>query len=97
MASQEDDLPVGVLSVIGVGSLLVTLVTVILIVGLYRHGESAEFDRKVVQLPYSAVDANRATGEQRLSSYGWVDREAGRVHIPIDKAMGMIVKESQNR
>ncbi|MBI1381537.1 MAG: hypothetical protein GC161_10685 [Planctomycetaceae bacterium] len=97
MATQEDDLPVGVLSVIGMGSLLFTLVTVILIVGLYRHGESAEFERKVVELPYTVVESNRATGEQRLSSYGWVDREAGRVHIPIDKAMGMIVNESQKR
>src|SRR5262249_16634954 len=29
---------------------------------------------------------------QRLTSYGWVDRQAGIAHIPIDRATEMIVK-----
>lgn len=30
----------------------------------------------------------------RLSSYGWVDREKGVVHIPIEKAMTMAIERS---
>jgi hypothetical protein len=32
---------------------------------------------------------------ERLRSYGWVDREAGVAHIPIDEAMKMYVAEQQ--
>jgi hypothetical protein len=33
-------------------------------------------------------------GPLRLSSYGWVDRAQGRVHIPIERAMKMVVEET---
>ncbi len=29
----------------------------------------------------------------RLQSWGWVDRKAGTVHMPIDKAMDLVVQE----
>jgi hypothetical protein len=35
----------------------------------------------------------RAAEEQRLASYGWVDRGAGLVHIPIDEAMRRIAEQ----
>ncbi|HVI76330.1 MAG TPA: hypothetical protein VM683_15195 [Anaeromyxobacteraceae bacterium] len=34
----------------------------------------------------------RAQAERRLHSYGWADRERGIVHIPIDRAMELVVK-----
>ncbi|MBN1991112.1 MAG: hypothetical protein JW953_00295 [Anaerolineae bacterium] len=37
----------------------------------------------------------RATEEARLSTYGWVDRQAGVVHIPIERAMELVVEENQ--
>jgi hypothetical protein len=41
-----------------------------------------------------AVDLVRvqATATAQLNSYGWVDRQAGIVHIPIDQAMDLIVQ-----
>jgi hypothetical protein len=33
------------------------------------------------------LDGYRAAAQQRLTSYGWVDRSAGTVHIPIDRAI----------
>jgi hypothetical protein len=32
-------------------------------------------------------ERDRAAREERLRSYGWVDRKAGVVHLPIDRAM----------
>jgi hypothetical protein len=29
---------------------------------------------------------------ERLNSYGWVDRSAGKVHIPIDHAIDSVVR-----
>ena len=37
-------------------------------------------------------ERDRAAKLRRLGSYGWVDREAGVVHLPIDEAMGLVVK-----
>lgn len=47
--------------------------------------------------PHLQVDPNgelqrmRAQKLQRLQSYGWVDRRAGLVHIPIDRAMQLLL------
>ncbi|MBA3531498.1 MAG: hypothetical protein H0T73_06200 [Ardenticatenales bacterium] len=35
----------------------------------------------------------RTEEDARLSSYGWVDEEAGIVHIPIEQAMDMMIDE----
>lgn len=36
----------------------------------------------------------RAAQRARLESYGWVDRQAGIAHIPIDRAMDLVVEEA---
>jgi hypothetical protein len=35
----------------------------------------------------------RASEDARLNSYGWVDREKGIVHIPIDRAIDMVAQK----
>ena len=35
----------------------------------------------------------RAQEVERLATYGWVDRESGVVHVPIERAMELISKE----
>ena len=32
--------------------------------------------------------------QQRLNSYGWVDKQKGLIHIPIDKAIDQLVADS---
>jgi hypothetical protein len=36
----------------------------------------------------------RAAKHKRLAGYGWVDRDKGLVHIPVDKAMDQVVSQS---
>ena len=57
---------------------------------------SADSDRRLLVTPPKPelqIDAAsdlaryRAAEEARLQSYGWVDRDKGIVHIPIDQAM----------
>jgi len=40
----------------------------------------------------SDINKFRLQEEQTLNSYGWVDQKAGVVHIPIDRAMGLIAE-----
>jgi hypothetical protein len=62
------------------------------------------------QFPAPQLEVNERTElndvrlreENTLSTYGWVDKDAGKVHIPIDRAMdllvqrGLPVRESDN-
>lgn len=38
------------------------------------------------------MDLYRMKAEEQLNSYGWVSREAGVVHIPIDRAMALVLE-----
>jgi hypothetical protein len=43
--------------------------------------------------PQDELARTRPEKERRLNSAGWVDRQAGTAHIPIDAAMDLLVKE----
>ena len=43
--------------------------------------------------PRADLEALRARERSTLASYGWVDRDAGVAHIPIDRAIDAIVEE----
>jgi hypothetical protein len=43
--------------------------------------------------PGRAMKALREQEQTRLKSYGWVDQENGIVHIPIERAMDMLVQK----
>lgn len=44
--------------------------------------------------PPKDLKAMQAEQDAALNSYGWVDREKGVVHVPIDKAMAMAIEKS---
>jgi hypothetical protein len=43
--------------------------------------------------PEQDLDQYRTGEETKLNSYGWVDKGAGVVHIPIDRAMDLLVEK----
>jgi len=56
------------------------------------HREVAD----VNQSPFALDDkATRLRGEQRsrLDGYGWVDRDAGLIHLPVERAMEQVLAE----
>jgi hypothetical protein len=42
--------------------------------------------------PRSDLEKMRASEDETLHGYGWVDRNAGRVRIPIERAMELVAK-----
>lgn len=42
--------------------------------------------------PLADLQALRAREQAQLDGYGWVDRQAGTVHIPLDRAMQLLLE-----
>lgn len=50
----------------------------------------------VLQTPFEeakAIERSRRDAKQRLGSYGWVDRDKGVIHVPIERAMDLEAEE----
>jgi hypothetical protein len=43
--------------------------------------------------PQAELAQHRASEEARLSSYGWIDRSAGVVRLPVERAMELVLSE----
>jgi len=42
--------------------------------------------------PGGDLDQVRGTQEEMLNTYGWVDKASGTVHVPIERAMDMLIE-----
>jgi hypothetical protein len=52
----------------------------------------------VDQVPFDvtrSLQAYRTERVERLSSWGWMDRKQGTIHIPIDRAMELVLAEQK--
>ena len=52
----------------------------------------------VDQVPFDvtrAFQAYRRDSLERLSSWGWMDRQKGTIHMPIDRAMELVVEQQK--
>ncbi|MFO0584588.1 MAG: hypothetical protein U0229_20145 [Anaeromyxobacter sp.] len=102
---EEDRIHTPTIVFVGVASLVVFLVAGAIAV-FYLHDRQAEHGPLaaateagkskigMVEQDYfdQAVRGERqaASKRERLSSWGWVDRDAGTVHMPIDRAMELV-------
>jgi hypothetical protein len=50
---------------------------------------------RLLSAPGTDAAAARAAAGARLGSYGWVDRTTGIAHVPIDRAMALLVQRQQ--
>jgi len=94
-----------VLRRIGVGFVLVTLfgvlVAVLMLAGAHapKHGAPAPFTRAAT-VPgadeteqYRKLARPTADPGARLRAYGWVDRDAGIVHVPVERAFELMATD----
>jgi len=93
------------LIVVSLGFLAVfTFITFLVVVGLFRYFHSFYGTDEAVRLsqpvippaprievaPYEELQRLKAQEDHILSSYAWVDKEAGTVRVPIDRAIDML-------
>jgi hypothetical protein len=105
--SEDDRVASGKVVFVGVASLVVFFVASWLAVSYFRlrqgeHGpipippEVGQSKIGIVEQQMFDVavrgQRDRAARLERLQSFGWVDRSAGIVHLPIDRAMGLVAQ-----
>lgn len=105
--SEEDRIATGKIIAVGVAALVIFFLGSVAVVG-YLHAQGAAYvappvgaelgqnkigmvEQQLFELARRG-ERDRAARLRRLGSYGWVDREAGVVHLPIEEAMGLVVK-----
>ena len=77
-----------------VAALLFVAVTGIFLQGWTLRRMVEEESRKIFERPYPELQAYEAEQEQELTAgYYWLDEKAGTVHLPIERAMELIVAE----
>ena len=79
---------------LGVASALVLMLAVGVFLQGWAERRLAEEERiKVFDRSYPELEAYRQEQEQELAEYFWIDEEAGLVHLPIERAMALVVEE----
>lgn len=81
-----------VLTVAIVGAVL-TVASVVALQALYYQVEESENRAKVVALPPRELTMLRENQTRKLEQYRFVNREAGLVEIPIERAMELTVRD----
>lgn len=104
---ERTDVPGRVPAVVVVVTVLAVTVSIVLVAGLVNRvwvpapadpdlfgpGQGPEPAPALQQNPRADMVQLRRRWQRRLHSFGWVDRQAGIVHIPIDLAMDRIAEE----
>jgi len=89
------DTNIRTVTLVGVGLVLLVVVSNVLLLGvydqLYKKREPGETPTPPENLA-AQMHALRRTEDASLYGYGWVDRKAGVVRIPIDRAIDLVAR-----
>ena len=59
------------------------------------YGEKEPPAPRLQSDPRGDLAALRAREAAQLEGYGWIDKQAGRVHIPVDRAMALVAADAK--
>lgn len=83
------------------GNVIVIVVAIVAVtLGVFEYIKyelRAEVTEKTVKSESSALRSLRATEQERLSSYQWVDEKAGIVRIPVERAIELTLRDWPKR
>jgi hypothetical protein len=93
----SDGLNTPVIAAVGFVSAVLTFALIVAVQVLYYHVSAAETDRKVIAVRAEEADDMQAQQDAKLARYGWLDRAQGRVAVPVERAMELVVRELQEQ
>lgn len=95
-----DDPEAGSTWFISVVSMVLLVVTILALIAIYFDFAEGEVDRKVIDQPVVDLQRLKLSQQETLTEYGTYNvenadgDEVQRVRIPIDRAMDLVIKES---
>lgn len=93
MSKRTDDPSAAPTAIVTAVFALLVIAIVIGLQALYGSAEHKAVAEKVLDRPARAKNEVFAEQRQTLAKYDWVDRDAGIVEIPIDRAMELVANE----
>lgn len=93
LPAQADDLNTPVIAVVGFVSAILTFAIVMGLQAGYHQFANALHQEKVVNVQTDQSAAVIAAQKATMNSYGWVNKQEGKVALPIDRAMQLVVNE----
>ena len=76
-----------------VGFFLILFLFAGLLMAFYRRDEPKAVDRDMIEQRTQRLTEVRERQREITTTYGWVDREAGNVRIPVERAMELTLRE----
>jgi len=77
--------------------LVCILLFFIIMVVVYIPNRPPAVDQAIVKARLERLSKLHAHEQEVTTTYGWVDAEAGIVHIPVERAMELTVNELQSK
>ena len=93
MHERTDDVNAPQIVLIGVISVILTIVSILSAILIYRVSAATQVTRKVLAIPYAESDAVLAAQTKALGQYAWVDDKKQLVQIPIEDAKQRVLKQ----
>jgi hypothetical protein len=99
---EQQEVSVRLIVVSLAGLAIVTLIVFVLVVGIFRYfydtdktGEALRQgvippEPRIEVAPYEQLQQMRVKEDHILNSYAWVDKNAGTVRVPIDRAIDLL-------
>jgi hypothetical protein len=107
---ERRDVPIGLITKFLIGLAVSLIVSAVALIGMWRvfawitpeepslaewmGGRELPPAPRLQVTPGVALDDYLTAERQRLATFGWVDKASGRVRIPIDQAMDLVVKDA---
>jgi hypothetical protein len=91
MPAARDDLNTPLIVTIGVLFVVLTFVLIIMLQVYFYQAQTKEYQTKVIEPKAVELSGYLADQATELHNYGWIDRDQGKVKIPIERAMELLV------
>jgi len=88
-----DDPNVAASAVVGIISAIALFVIIVLLQTWFYKAEEDERFRKIYSEPYEELQKTDNQQLEQLGSFGWISEPDGVAHIPIERAMQLVVDE----
>jgi hypothetical protein len=93
MAAAKDNLETGMIVTIGLLLVILVFALILLVQGWFYKAQNDEYVRKVIEPRSEDLASATAAQQEALHSYRLLDQEQGRVAIPVERAMELVVRE----